>query len=355
MSSCRQYLAFSLSVALMFLPAVVNANARYSLDPNSCEIIVDTDLCGPGVRVGLCLQWAAIFIAMLLVPDDAISAFPSANVLTLSTIISFFSDALGNEPRQHLLVLELWIVVGETFNLYLGFIPAIFWIYEYKERFRPLWCTTNIIYSLILFTLAYLVAVNQASAQKKGCKRISVHESKRDRIYGAGFLTVCGLITLSTCLWNLRRFFRYYRRSRLGAHGHDQHHFLSRRYGYWEAHLNLVKSLVLLIAVVGGTYAISYNKADFARYEISLDIASFGSTSQLIPFLGGLLNLLYVFWRSFEKGVVTWPLTSWCSKMRMALDYLVHRSKITSQAICARISERRLGESTFFSSQRQGP
>ena len=312
---------------------------RYSPDHNSCEIIGDPDLYGVGVRVGLFLQWAAILLAILLVPGDAISAFISVIVLNLSIFVSFFSNAIGNELGKLLSFLELWIVAKETFVLDLGLLPASFWIYGYRERFRPLWCITMIMYSLMLFALVYLIAAEQASVQRKGCEDIVKHDNKGIREGWVIYPTLNGLLALGLCLWNLWLY--YSRQSRLRAHGHGRLHFLSRRYGDWESQLNLIQSFVLLFAVVDGVYAISILETSLKQHKVSTATESFSSTSQLIPFLCGLLNLLYVFWRSFKTGLATRPLTSWCYEMRIALDYLLHQSKVSSQAICIRLSQRR--------------
>ena len=182
MGFSRHHVALSIFVALAFVPAIVSATATYSPDPHSCEIIGDSELYGIGIRIGSYLQWAAIFLAILLVPENAIGAFLASNVLTLAIVISFFNGAMRIDSSRTFISTEWDIVVSENWALYSGFLPAIFWIYNCRERFRPILSVQVIIYGLVWFEMAYIVAIQEASERREGCKHISKHYSMGMRV-----------------------------------------------------------------------------------------------------------------------------------------------------------------------------
>lgn len=141
--------------------------------------------------------------------------------------------------------MEYVIVLLETFALYFGLVPAIFWIYGYSERVKPLWTIQIIFYSLILLLMAFITATEQAPVQRKGCKNTVKHR-KKDRVLLAVTMGLIGLSAFVFGLWNLWQIF-YSCHSRSRVNGHDKHHILSRRYGEWESRLNPAKFLVLLL------------------------------------------------------------------------------------------------------------
>ncbi|KAI4098236.1 MAG: hypothetical protein L6R37_006606, partial [Teloschistes peruensis] len=81
-------------------PRITAASTHYLADPDSCQIVGDTDLYGIGVRVGLYLQWLSLFLAVVFAsPNEAIHAFTASNIITLAVFTSFLvginSDADG--------------------------------------------------------------------------------------------------------------------------------------------------------------------------------------------------------------------------------------------------------------------
>lgn len=340
MGSWRHYIALFGFVILASVLVIVDATTVYSPDPHSCEIIGDTDLYGVGVRIGSYLQWAAIFLAILLAPENAIDAFTAANVLTLAVFISFFNDAIRNELGRPLLGKEMCIVVGESLVLYSTLLPAIIWIYKSWERVKPRLCIQIILYSLMAFTTAFVIATEEAPVQKKDCKSAPKHHTKGSRVFWATFWFLPGIIALGWCLWNLCRFFRSSRRSNSRGNEQDRPHCLARTYGEWNSRLNLVKFYFLMYLVVTPILVIGSTEAGLKHDQISTASATFSSTSQLYPFLCGLFNLLHICWRGFNKGRINWPVTSWYHELRTALNYLMHRNKLSSETVCVRLSER---------------
>lgn len=337
----RQFSIIVVVVAFASLPAFVSADMHYTPDPGSCEIIGNPDLYGIGVRVGFYLNWAAMCLAIMLVPDHAILTFISINLLNLSIFICFFANMFRGGVSNAFLSLEIWIVLGETFMLEINLVYAAFWIFESLERFRPTLCLIMFIYSLICFGLAYIMAIGRVSEQREACLPLFEHTNKSTQIVTTVFFAFLGLAIFAFCLWNLWRTFRYNRPTRPHAHGHEPRHILWQILGGWKSRINSVKVLIIILAVGIGIGVIVRIENILKTYEINTAEASFTSAGQLNPFFLGLFNLLYVLWRSYEQGVAAWPLTYWCHEMRIYLDYSIYWSKISSQFICMRLSKSR--------------
>ena len=335
MNRQRHILAFVVMVALSSLPAFVSAEMHYSPDPDSCEIIGNPDLYGIGVRVGFYLNWAAMCFAIMLVPDHAIPTYISIQGLDLSISICFFANVLQRGVSKAFLPLECEIMEAETLLLGQSLLYPAFWIFGSLERFRPIACLITFTYSIIFFALAFRTAIGQVSEQRAACPLLSDHINKSTQIFMAVTSALAGLMSLAYCLWNLWETFRYNRPSRSQAWRHEPHHSLWQRLGGWESRINPQKATAIFSGVLIGTLSIVRLEVTLKRYKISTADASFTSASQLSPFLLGLFNLLYVFWRSYERGVAAWPLIYWCHEIRMWLDYLMHPSKTYPHSLCA--------------------
>ena len=335
----RQHRIFVVIVALACLPAFVSAEMHYSPNLESCEIVGDADLYGPGVRCGFYLNWAAMCLAITLVPDHAILTFISINWLNLSTFICFFVNMFQRGVDKGFYIIESEIMVFETLVLNIFIVGAAFWIIGSVERFRPILCFLTFMYSLILFAIAYIAAAGQLLEQRKECLALFRHVDKAMQISMAVIVALCGLICLGTCLWNLWKTFRYNRPSHSQAHKHKDDQDLWLKLGDWESRISPTKALLLIIIIATGIAAIVSLEGDLKQYEISTAEASFTSTSQLNPFLLGLFNLLYVLWRSYERGVAAWPLTFWWHEIQIWIGFLMHRSKISCQSVCMRLSK----------------
>lgn len=349
MGCSRCHVALSTFVALAFVPAIVSATTIYSPDPHSCEIIGDPELYGIGIRIGSYLQWAAIFLAILLVPENAIGAFLAANVLTLAIFISFFDGAMKNDASRTFLLKEWSIVLFENWVLYLGFIPAIFWIHSHMERSRLILSLQIILYGIVFFEWAYIFAIQEPPERREGCKNILKHYSRGKRIFGTISIASGGALSLVTSLLSLWQQFRRSRQSSSRVAKHDELQSDARYLREWNSQLNRVKFSVVMFPVAIAISVISYTEAGLKHDQINTSTAPFNSTSQLIAFLVGLFNLLYICWHSLQKGWENWPLTSWYRELRTALDYLLHRNKLSSEAICIRLSELRSRENRNLS------
>lgn len=84
-------------VQLLLLLALANipqAEAITAFAPDSCEILGDPDVYGPGIRLGFYLQWAAIVIFLLFSPDEAHYARNAMNITLLAVYINAFRNAM---------------------------------------------------------------------------------------------------------------------------------------------------------------------------------------------------------------------------------------------------------------------
>lgn len=334
MSLQRQFSAFVVIVALASLPTFVNADMHYSPDPDSCEIIGSTDLYGIGFRVGSYLNWAAISLALMLVPEPAIPTFISIQLVNTSIFICFFATVFQTGGNKAFLSLESWIVFKETILLDFNLVYTAFWICGSVERIRPILCLLAFTWSLLCFTLAYITNIGLVSGQREACLPLFDHTSKLVQIFMTVFLSLGGLIALGVCLWCSWRTFRCTRASRSPAYSHETSRHLQQIFGAWDSRINPVKAFFIIISVATGIASIVGLENILKRYDISTAEASFTSASQLNPFLMGLFNLIYVLFCSYEHGVAAWPLTHWCHEIRIWLDYLMHPSKIHSQSMC---------------------
>ncbi len=150
-----------------------------------------------------------------------------------------------------------------------------------------------------------------------------------------------GLDVLGLCAWNLWRLFSPSGHPRSRALGQLCGRPLSEKYGDWTSRLTFVKLGVLIFVIGMVLFGTAGIEVVLWHYEVSTTTASFGSTSQLMPFLGGLLNLLYAFCCGFQKGLATWPATCWCHQANLALNCLLRWDKVSFKEMYLRMPRQR--------------
>ena len=314
-------------VAVAAFSASAQAFTHYSSDSDSCIIIGDGDLYGIGVRLGLYLQWFAIFIACGVSPDDAIAAFITSNILTLSLWIAFLS---GDWARNENLVILEWVIVQhETFALYAGLTLPILVCYGSMGNGRIMWLTTSMIYALPAFSSPYILINYVHQGRRDGCK---YH-------LDAGATTVSAVIlcTLSgiVLLWNFRPLLR----KKASNFETPKTRSKFTRFSNWfilsrdnVIRLKRFRLVAALLAIICPAIFIPRVEVLTLRaFRIDTSAANLTDTSQLIPFLSGLFNITYICYCGFRNPKKRWPVVAWYSDLKEGVALLRHT--VTSRAI----------------------
>ncbi|MCJ1453523.1 hypothetical protein MMC28_003870 [Mycoblastus sanguinarius] len=285
-------------LAASLLPAPVSAYTYYTSEPGSCVIIGDTDLYGIGIRLGLYLQWLAIFLACLLSPPDAISSFIASNVLTSSIFIGFLS---GDWDRG-IVIVEWFLVLHETSSLYAGLILLIVCCYGSLKNCQMMWLTLSVSYGTVASVSPYILIVYGGKGRKEGC------HNPLDSVSPTMSAVVLCFVALLGLLLNFRPLvqriarkvdastLRFSKRRIFGGRGLQSYRF---------------KLLSVIIAVVFGILFITRVENTLVRAEIDTSVANLKDTSQLIPFLSGLFNLVYICYCGWDVGPRNWPIRNW--------------------------------------------
>jgi hypothetical protein len=108
-------------VACFFLfVGLTVANTHFDDTDGSCKIYGDTDVYGPGIRLGYYLQWVAVLFATWMAPDQAKTARTGANIIT----IAVFANTFRGATHGSLVAAEWWIVLWLTLVLSLLNFPT---------------------------------------------------------------------------------------------------------------------------------------------------------------------------------------------------------------------------------------
>ena len=297
-------------LAASFWPAPTNAYTAYSSEPGSCVIIGDTDLYGIGIRIGLYLQWLSIFLACLLSPIDAISSFIASNALTFAIFVSFLS---GDWDRG-IVIVEWFLVVHETFSLYSGLILPILSCYDSMKYCQMMWLTVSLIYSTVAFVSPYVLIVYGRKGRKDGCHNPLSSDSP---IMTAVLLCFFASIAL---LSNFRPLFQRIagKSDALTLCVREWPIFGSRRF-----QIRRFRLLSVIIAVTGGILFITRIETTLKHGKVDTSRAKLNDISQLIPFLTGLFNLVYICYCGWYVSPADWPVRKWYVEFKEATVILL--------------------------------
>lgn len=309
-----------LTATIFALAAPVDANTHYISGSGTCQLVGDTDLYGIGIRIGLYLQWASILIALVIAPSESIPTFTASNIITFAIIISL----LAGISDESLVVADWIIVTCLTFVLFIGLTPGVLINYFDHLRSTMMFGVLCVMYSVILIPLPWVAFVGWSRGQTSSChfkSWLMLNNESFPGEQGASTLPksmsiVGGLI--GVCMLCSALFF-ICRRLWLGhgEEGTNPTENLSWERREWSTLRSPIRvSFVTLTALGFGTLAITTVEIAIARNHIDLSIAPLTSTSQLIPFLSGLINLVVICWSAFCGG------NEICSPIRQARDLM---------------------------------
>ncbi|KAF8536373.1 hypothetical protein BDD12DRAFT_807839 [Trichophaea hybrida] len=98
------------------------AYTHFTDDPNTCQIIGDTDIYGLGIRPGFYLQYVAILIAFYVDPKATRNARTGLNIFSIAVLITEYRTA---NWAGSLIMLEFFIVANMVLLMTLGlFLPT---------------------------------------------------------------------------------------------------------------------------------------------------------------------------------------------------------------------------------------
>ncbi|KAE8442538.1 hypothetical protein EG329_003253 [Mollisiaceae sp. DMI_Dod_QoI] len=78
----------------------------------SCDWSGNPDLYGPGIRIGLYLQWFATIITTALLPEKELSAHGLAMLMQIAVFAGLGFVTTGNKTNAVEIIITLWLLVG---------------------------------------------------------------------------------------------------------------------------------------------------------------------------------------------------------------------------------------------------
>lgn len=78
----------------------------------SCDWSGNPDLYGPGIRIGLYLQWFATIITTALLPEKELTTHGLAMLLQIAVFAGLGFVTTGNETNAVEIIITLWLLVG---------------------------------------------------------------------------------------------------------------------------------------------------------------------------------------------------------------------------------------------------
>ncbi|KAF7511851.1 hypothetical protein GJ744_003084 [Endocarpon pusillum] len=245
-------------------------------DGTSCDWSGNPDLYGPGIRIGLYLQWFATIMTTALLPEKEVSAHSLAMLMHIAVFAGLGFVTTGKETNSVEIIITLWLLVGPLPSLSWR---GIFQLGTFAGIARPLLYSAFGAYGCwFWFTGAYrLPKTPCTSVAFWGSTSVTGWFSKLGQA-----ISIVGIVAPTVAVaWSLGRIgrddFGLARESQASDDGKSQY--------YTRRVLFCVSLVIIVFAIATVEHLIRVNHV--------VDLGDISSVGQLVPLITGTLSIAF--------------------------------------------------------------